>query len=179
MQCAPYAAIQQIFQLFCMISYCRIQSPAVFKRQDVRWCSFCWLIPLSIDYVWESGIDRVISTPSCSYCICNRYLQNLCRILPKFLLFVWLYTVEFYRLPCPNDKIYDDVVFADRFRYPLAMFGNWIFIGLSRLLPAHIAYEIYTAKIFAALCRISYCLYDFMRLNSIACRLQTTRCTMT
>ena len=53
-----------------------------------------------------------------------------------------------------------------------------VFIGLSRLLHAHIAYEIDTAKIIAAFFRISYCLLALIRLNSIFCRLQTTRCTM-
>ena len=167
-QCAPYAAILQIFQLFSMIWYCRVQSPAVSKQQDVGWCSFRWLIPLSIDYVWESVIDRVISTPSCSYCIRNRYCQNhrrfLCRI--SYCL-VWFDIVEFNRLPCSNDKMYDDVVFADRFRYSTTMFGKHILIGLSRLLHANIAYETYTAKIIAAFCRNSYSLPDLIRFNSI------------
>ena len=64
-------------------------------------------------------------------------------------------TVEFNRLPYPNDMKYDDVVFVDRFRFQLAMFGNRRLIGLPRLLHAHIAYEIDTAKIIAAFCRIS------------------------
>ena len=50
-KCAPYAQIRQIFLLFSMIWYWRVQSPAVSKRQDVRWCDFRWSIPLSIDYV--------------------------------------------------------------------------------------------------------------------------------
>ena len=78
----------------------------------------------------------------------------------EYLLFVWLYTVEFNRLPFPNDKMYDDVVFADRFRYSLTSSGNRVWIGLPRLLYVHIAYEIDSAKISAAFCRISYCLYD-------------------
>ena len=51
-----------------------------------------------------------------------------------------------------------DVVFADRFRYPLTMFRNGVLIGLSRLLHTHIAYEIDIAEIIAAFYRISYCL---------------------
>ena len=43
-------------------------------------------------------IDRSISTPSCSYCIWNRYSQSHRSILPNFLLFVWFDTVEFNRL---------------------------------------------------------------------------------
>ena len=70
------------------------------------------------------------------------------------------------------------MVFADQFRYKLTMFGIRELIELTRLLHAHIAYEIDTAKIIAAFCEILYCLYDLIRLNSIACRVQTTRCTM-
>ena len=39
-------------------------------------------------------MDRVISTPICSYCIQSRYCQNHRRILPNFLLFVWFDTVK-------------------------------------------------------------------------------------
>ena len=141
-QCAPYAEILQICLLFSMIWYCRFQSPAVSKPQDVRWCNFRWSIPFSIDYIWKSCIDKAISTPSWSYCICNRYCQNHRRILPNFLLFVWLHIVEFNRLPCQNDKMYDDVVFADRFRYQLTMFVVCVLIWLSPLLYTNIAYEI-------------------------------------
>ena len=161
-----------------MIWYCRVQSPAVFKLQDVRWCSFCWSIPLSIDYVWESSMDRVILTPSCSYCKWNRYCQNYRRILPYFPLFVWLYTVEINRLPCPHEKIYDVVLFADRFCYPLTISGYRVLIGLSRLLHAHSAYEIDTSKIIAAFCRIFYSLCDLIRLNLIVFHVQTTRYTI-
>ena len=68
--------------------------------------------------------------------------------------------------------------FADRIRYRLTMFWNGVLIGISRLRHAHIAYDLDTAKIIAAFCRISYCLHDILRLNSIACRFQTTRCMM-
>ena len=74
--------------------------------------------------------------------------------------------------------MYDDVVFADRFRYPLAMFNNRVLTRLSRIRHAHISCVKDTAKIVAALCRISYCWYDFIRFNSIAFRAQTTRYTM-
>ena len=68
---------------------------------------FCWSIPLSIDYVWNSSIDR-----------------------------------------------------------------------LSRLVHAHMAYEIYTAKIIAAFCRIFYCLHDLIRWiqSSAMCKQQDVRC---
>ena len=72
--------------------------------------------------VWNSSTDRAVSIPSCSYCIWNRYFQNHRSILPNFLLFARFYTVDFNRLPCSNNKMYDDVVFDDRFRYQLTMF---------------------------------------------------------
>ena len=75
-QCVPYAEILQIFLLFCMIWNCRIQSPAVSKERDVRWCGFPYSIPISIGYLWNACIDMAFSTPSCSYCIWNRYWQN-------------------------------------------------------------------------------------------------------
>ena len=51
-------------------------------------------------------------------------------------------------------------------------------IGLSRLLYAHIGYETNGAKMIKAFCRISYCLHDLIRLNSIVCHVQRARCTM-
>ena len=139
----------KISAAFCRISYCLydlygwIQSTAVFERQNLRWCSFRWSISLSIDYVWESSIDSVITTPSCSYCICNRYFQNHRSILPNFLLFALFDTVEFKRLPCSNNKRYDNIVFADRFRYKLTMFEVCVLIWLSQLAYTHSAYEIF------------------------------------
>ena len=107
LQCLTYAAILQIFILFRIIWYCRIQSPAVSKQRDVRWCDFRYSIPISIGYLWNACIDMAISTPY-----------------------------------------------------------------------SHIAYEIDTHKIIAALFRNSYCLLDLIRLNSIVCHYQTTRYTM-
>ena len=97
------------------------------QQRDVLWCGFRWPIPLSIEYVWNSSIDRSISTLSCSYCIWNRYCQNHRSILLNFLMIAWFDTVEFNRLPCPNNKMYDNVVFDDRFRYQLTMFEMWIY----------------------------------------------------
>ena len=119
-----------------------------------------------------------ISILPCSNCICNRYGQNHRSILPNFLLFAWFDSIEFNRLPCSNNKIYDDADFADRFRYQLAMFGNRALIWLSWPLHDHIAYITDGAKIIAAFCRIFYCLHDFIWLNSIVGDVQTTRCTM-
>ena len=131
-----------LFPLFSMIWYRWIQSPAMFKRQDVWWYSFCWSISLSIDYVWNWRIDRVITTSSCSYCIWNRYCQNNRRSLPILLLFTWFDMVELNHLPCQNNKMHDDIVFADRLQYQLTMFDVYVLIGLSRLLDSHIAYAI-------------------------------------
>ena len=107
-----------------------------------------------------------------------------CNVL-QMLQFCWfLYclascdTVEFNRLPYPKDEMYDDAVFANRLHFQLTMFGTAVLIWLSRLLHAHIAYEIDTDKIIAAFFRISYCLLDLIRLNSIVCHDQTTRYKM-
>ena len=140
-QCVPHAEILQIFLLFYLIWNCRIQSLAVSKQHDVRWCGFRYSIPISIGYLWNACIDMATTTPSCSCCIWNRYWQNHRSILPNFLLFAWFYTLEFSRLPWSNNKIYDDAVFADRFRYHLTN-GMCMLIRLSRLLNTHIAYEI-------------------------------------
>ena len=67
------------------------------------------------------------------------YDTAFCRI---FYCFARFDTVEINRMPCQNNKTYDDMVFADRFRYELTMFKVCIFTGLSRLLDTHISYEI-------------------------------------
>ena len=85
-----------------------------------------------LEYVSASRISSIIT--------CNvLHIRKICRFL--FCL-AWSETVEFNRLPCPNNKIYDDAVFADRFRYHLTMFGMCILIRISRLLSTYIAYEI-------------------------------------
>ena len=55
----------------------------------------------------------------------------ICGNSANFLLFSMIDTVEINRLPSPNDKKYDDVVFVDRFRYQLTMFEIGVLIGLS------------------------------------------------
>ena len=119
-----------------------------------------------------------ISILSCTCCICNRYWQNHRSILPNFLLFAWFDTLEFNRLSCSNNKIYDDEDCADQFRYQLATIGILVLIWLSLLLHAHIAYITDGAKIITAFCGISHCLHDLIRLNSIVGYVQTTRWTM-
>ena len=59
--------------------------------------------------------------------------------------------------------IYDDAVFADRFRYQLTMSGISVLIGLFRLIHTHIACEIDTAKITDEIFRISNRLHDLIR----------------
>ena len=141
------AEILQIFLLFSGIWNCRIQSPAVSKQRDVRWSGFRYSIPISIGYHWNACIDMAISSPSCSYCIWKKYRQNHRSIIPNFLLFALFDMLEFNRQPWSNNKIYDDAVFADRFRYHLIMIGMCTLIRLSQLLNTHIAYEIAVSKI--------------------------------
>ena len=102
-------------------------------------------------------------------------MRQFCRFLYYLAL---LYTAEFNRLSCPNNNMYDDAVFADRFRYQLTMLEIREVIGLSRLVHGNIAYEIVTTNIIAALCRISYSLHYFIRMNSIVCHVKRARCMM-
>ena len=90
----------------------------------------------------------------------------------------WFDTVEFNRLPCSKNEMYDDAVFANPFHYQLTKFGIRVLIWLSRFFHAHIAYVIDSDKIIAAFFRISYSLLDLIRLNSIVCHDQTTTYTM-
>ena len=103
------------------------------------------------------------------------HMQQFCRCL---YYLAWRYTAELNRLSCPNNKMYDDAVFADRFRYQLTMFEIREVIGLSRLVHTNITYEIVTTKIIAALCRISYSLHDLLGMNSIVCHVKRARCMM-
>ena len=52
--------------------------------------------------------------------------------------------------------MYDDEVFAGRYRFQLIMLEMCVLIGLSRLFNAHIVYEIAIAKITAEFYRISH-----------------------
>ena len=110
-----------------------------------------------------------------------QYLQCVpyAAILQIFYWLAWFDAVEFNRLPCPNDKKYDDVVFVYRFRYQLTMFGIRVLIWISRLLHSHIAYNMDTAKMIAEFCRISYCLHDSIRLNSIVWNVHTKSYSIT
>ena len=106
---------------------------------------------------------------------CNvLYMRQFCRFL---YCLAWFDTVEFNRLPCPKKEMHDDAVSANRFHHQLTMFGIRVLIWLSRFFHAHIAYVIDTDKIIAAFFRISYCLLDLIRFNSIVCHDGTTRYT--
>ena len=107
---------------------------------------------------------------------CNvLHMRQICRFLYCLARFD---TVKFNRLHCPKNAMYDDAVFANRLHYQLAMFAIRVLIWLSRFFHAHIAYVIDTDKIIEAFFRISYCLPDLIRLNSIVCHDQTTRYTI-
>ena len=108
------------------------------------------------------------------------YLQCVpyAEILQIVLLFSMIWNCRIQSPACPNNEMYGDAVLAIRFRYQLAIFGMRVLIWLSRLIHAHSAYEIDTDKIITAFCRISYCLRDFIRLNSMVGYVRTTRCTM-
>ena len=71
-------------------------------------------------------------------CIWIRYCQNHRSIHPNFPLFAWFDRLEFNRLPCSINKMYDDAVLADRFLYQMTMFGIRVLIWLSRLIHARI-----------------------------------------
>ena len=89
-----------------------------------------------------------------------------------FLLFSMIGCCRIQSPACSNNEMYDDAVFADRFRYQLTLFGIHELIGQSRLLRAHIAYETDTDKIITAFFQISYSLNDLIRLNSIVCHVK-------
>ena len=107
---------------------------------------------------------------------CNvLHMRKFCRFL---YCLVWFDTVEFNRLPCPNNEMYDDAVFAYRFRYQLTMLGIRVLIMAISNLSRSYYILIDADKIIAAFFRISYFLHDLIRLNSIVCHVQTTRYTM-
>ena len=119
--------MRQFFRFFYSLAWfdtVEFQLPAYSKQRDVRRCGFCWSIQLSIDYVWNSSINRAISTRSCSYCVWNRSCQNLRSIFANFQLIAWFDTLAFNRLPCSNNKMFHDAVYTDRFRYQLTMFWS-------------------------------------------------------
>ena len=110
-----------------MTWYCRIQSTAVSKDRDVRWCGFRHSIPLSIDYIWKSCIDMDNSTPSCSYCIWNRYCQKSSQHFSEFpivclIWYAWIKSSAMfkqqdirwygfrYSIPLSNDYVWNSCI---------------------------------------------------------------------
>ena len=59
--------------------------------------------------------------------------------------------------------MYDDEVFADPFHYQLTMFESPLLVRLSRLLHAHIAYEVAVPKSPQKYAEFPIVLYDLMR----------------
>ena len=126
----------------------------MFKWQDVQWYRFCLSIPFSIDYVGDMCTKRL----SRLFHAHIAYEIPIAKITAEFsrisYCIAWFDTVEFIRLLCPNYNMYDDDVFADRFRYQLPMLEIRVWARLSRLLHAHIEYEIVFGKITARIWKI-------------------------
>ena len=103
--CEIHRKIPPNFQLLGMIWHGWMKSSAVSKRWDIRWRSFRWSIPLSIDCVWNSCIGMAISTPSSSYCVFNSSYQNHCRTLPNFPLssMIWCGWIQSSAAPKRQD----------------------------------------------------------------------------
>ena len=121
---------------------------------------FNWL---RLKWVIFIGIYRL----SCSYEISVAQITVEFRRNSQCL--AWFDAVEFNRLPSQNAKMYDDEVFADRFCYQLTMLEIRVLVRQSRLLHAHIAYEIDVGKITAEICRIYHCLawFDAVEFNCL------------
>ena len=110
----------------------------------------------------------------------QHYVQHVpyAAILQSFLLFSMIW---YCRIQSPAESKQQDKRWCG-FRWLIPLSIDYVcipvLIGLSRLLHAHIAYEIDSSKIIAAFCRFSYCLHDLIRLHSIVCHVQTTWCKM-
>ena len=93
-QCLTYAAVLHIFLLFSMISYCRIQSRAVSKRQEGRWCSFCWSIPYQLTMfgfrVFIALLCRI------SHCLQNLIWLNsiVCHVQTTRCTMIWISMID-------------------------------------------------------------------------------------
>ena len=95
-QCLTYAAVLHIFLLFSMISYCRIQSRAVSKRQEVRWCSFCWSIPYQLTMFGFRvliGLFRLLHTHIVYETDSTKIIALLCRISRCLHDLIWLNSI--------------------------------------------------------------------------------------
>ena len=167
MWCVPYAAILQTFLLFSMIWYVKFNHlPCLTdKIYDDEVSADRFRFQLA---TFEMCVFIGISRLSCSYCIWNSYCPNHRRNQPKFPL-ARFDAVEFNRLPYPNDKIYDDEAFADRFRYQLTMLEIGVLVRLLYSFMLILPYVIAVAKITAEICWISNSLswFDAVEFNRL------------
>ena len=141
------------------------------------------LIPISPRYIFQLELTNhscivihrlLVLDGSLHYVQCVSYAA----ILQIFLLFSMIWYCRF-KLPAVSKQ--RDVRWCGfRLSIPLSIeyVSNSSIGRLPRLIRAHIAYEIDTAKTIVAFCRISNSLHDLIRLNSISCHVQTTKCTM-
>ena len=146
----------------------------MYKRQDVRWWSFRWSIPRSIDYARNSRIGKAISNPSCSYSYEIAVAKITARICQISHCLAWFDTIEFNSLPCPNDMTCDREVFADRIRNQLTKFEMRILIGISRPFHDQIVYEIVISKITTSTMRD---LGNDLPYRTILCNVTTLLCS--
>ena len=167
-----------------MCSICAILQ--IFLFLNVTWYVKFNRLPCPIDKMYDDEVfaDRFrfqlttfemcvligLSRPYHAHIVQELATAKITAEFPRNSLYlVWFDTVEFNHLPCPNDKMYDDEVFVDRFCYHLSMYEIILLVRLSRLLHAHIAYEIAIAKIIAETCRFSKCLawFDVVEFNRL------------
>ena len=170
-QSVPYPEILQIFLLICMIWYCwkfRLPCPNDKGYYGVDFDGrFSYQLAM-FEFRLLKGLSWLLHAH-------NKYEKDTVKIIPALgrisCCFAGYDTVEFIRLPCPNDKRYDDAIFADRFLYQLTMFEFRLLIGLSWFLPARNAYETDISKIIAQFCRISYCFawFDTVEFSCLPC----------
>ena len=166
------------FPIVCLTLDGWIQSSAMIKQQDVRWCGFRWSIPLLFDYVWNwvlIGLSRLLHAHIA-------YEIDIAKIIAAFIRISHF----FHDLICLNSvACHVETTRCTMMRISLIDSAiNWQcleFVYWYRYLDFFMlvfAYEIDIAKIIAASFRISSCLHDLILSNSIARRVQTTRCTM-
>ena len=129
----------------------------------------CRLIHI-LAWIYRSCIvihKALVLDGSLQYVYCIPYVT----FLQIFLLLSMTWYVYFNRLPCPNDNMYNDHVFAYRFLLQMITFGMCTLIWLSLLLHDRIAYEIAIAKITAEICWISiyWAWFDTVEFNRLPC----------
>ena len=150
--------------LACFLSHCYtsiktwgesdILSSTVLVKLGVKleFWKICCLIHI-LSWINHSCIvihNLLVFDGSLHYVQCVPYAA----ILQIFQLFSMICYYRIQRMPWPNNKMYNDAFFANRFRYQLSMFRILLLIGIYRLIHAQVAYETDGAKIIAALCRI-------------------------